>query len=189
MSFFSDIKEINGKIEKRKQELKKINSKCSCNRGVIKELNDIIDEREDIIYFTGGTYEKQYYNIFITNKRVIFLSSILLNTAQLQISIEKINSISKTKGLIVSKIKIWDGSGSITGVEIERVPTGDATIFVNKVNEQINNYKSFSIEVNKTVEKDIMDKIEKLSELYKDGVLTEYEFATKKLELLEKLKK
>ena len=34
-----------------------------------------------------------------------------------------------------------------------------------------------------------MDKIERLAELYREGVLTEYEFATKKMELLEKLKK
>lgn len=33
------------------------------------------------------------------------------------------------------------------------------------------------------------DKIKKLSELYKEGILTEYEFVTKKMELLEKLNK
>lgn len=38
---------------------------------------------------------------------------------------------------------------------------------MNIVNEQINNYKSFKIEVNKTVEKDIMGKTERLAELQK----------------------
>ena len=35
----------------------------------------------------------------------------------------------------------------------------------------------------------IEDKIKELGKLYKEGLLTEYEFATKKMELLEKLKK
>lgn len=53
----------------------------------------------------------------------------------------------------------------------------------------MNNYKSFKIEINKTVEKDVTDKIEKLATLHKEGELTDYEFAMKKMELLEKLKK
>lgn len=45
------------------------------------------------------------------------------------------------------------------------------------------------IEHRYTVEKTIEDEIKELGKLYKDGLLTEYEFATKKMELLEKLKK
>ncbi len=45
------------------------------------------------------------------------------------------------------------------------------------------------IEHRYTVEKTIEDKIKELGKLYKEGLLTEYEFATKKMELLEKLKK
>lgn len=45
------------------------------------------------------------------------------------------------------------------------------------------------IEHRYTVEKTIEDEIKELGKLYKEGLLTEYEFATKKMELLEKLKK
>lgn len=37
-------------------------------------------------------------------------------------------------------------------------------------------------------EETVQDQIKKLAELYKDGVLTEYEYSIKKQELLEKIK-
>lgn len=181
------VKKANSQIALRSEELKKINEKCLCNRGVIKELNNTLSPDEKILYFTGGTYGSKYYNIFVTNRRVVFISSIAFNVEQFQIPIEKISSISTVKGLPTSNIKIWDGSA--IGVEIYQVKSKQATVFVNKVNEQLENMKTFSIQVNKNIERDTLDKIEKLSELYKDGVLTEYEFNMKKMELLEKLKK
>lgn len=191
MGFLGDIKtkieKTNRGIEKRKIELKKINSSCACSKEVIKELNEQLRENEDIKYFTGGLYKKKYYNIFITNKSIIFISSDIFNKEQLQVPIEKITSISKKKGLLGGKIQIWEGSNS--SVIIENIPTKSIDILVNKINEQMENYKSFNIEINKTLERDITDKIEKLSDLYKDGVLTEYEFSIKKMELLDKLKK
>lgn len=187
MNIIQNIKEINNQINSTKEILKKINPKCVCNRGVIVELNNIKPKEEDIIYFVGGKCEQNYYNVFVTNKRILFITSATFSSAQIQIPLEKISSISRVKGIMTSKIKIWDGT--IAGVEISGVPNDSANTFVNVVNEQLNNYKSFKIEVNKTVEKDITDKIEKLSDLYKSGILTEYEFNIKKMELLEKLKK
>lgn len=191
MVFFENIweqaKKTNNQITSRSEELKKINEKCSYNRGIVKELNNTLSPDEKIIYFTGGTYNSKNYNIFVTNRRVVFISSVAFNVEQFQIPIEKISSISTVKGLLTSNIKIWDGSA--IGVEIYQVKNKQATIFVNKVNEQLENMKTFSIQVNKNIERDILDKIEKLSELCKDGILTEYEFNMKKMELLEKLKK
>lgn len=125
--------------------------------------------------------------IFVTNKKIILIDNVILNKGVQQVPMESISSISKERGVLLGKIKIINNSGK--EMLIENVSTSEIDIFIKKVNEQKENYKSFNIEVNKTVERDITDKIEKLSELYKEGVLTEYEFATKKMELLEKLKK
>lgn len=183
----NDVNKIKQATDKRIEELKKIKPKSRCLRGVVQELNKILLENEAVTYFVTGVYEKKQNVIFITNKRLILIENIILNKGGQQVPIENISSISKERGLIVGKIKIINNSGK--EMLIEKVSTSEIDIFIKKVNEQKENYKSFNIEVNKTVERDITDKIEKLAELYKDGVLTEYEFATKKMELLEKLKK
>ena len=149
MAFYDGIKEQiktkNNKIDKRKEELRKINPKKRCGRGVISLLNESMQENEKVLYFTSGSCEKKFYNVFVTNKKVILLSSILLQKEQLQVPIEKISSISANTGFIFGRIQIWDGSSS--SVIVEKVTNNDAKKFVNKVNEQINNYKSFKIEI------------------------------------------
>ena len=49
-------------------------------------------------------------------------------------------------------------------------------------------HKSIDINITKVAEKDVADKIAKLKVLYDDGVLSEYEFNMKKIELLDKSK-
>jgi len=191
MGFFNHIKEevnrINQDTDKRIEELKRINPKNKCPRGTVQELNSLLMENEEVIYFVSGDYEKRHNNIFITNKRLILIDKVAMNKRQLQIPIENIRSISKEAGFADWNVKIMNNLGK--EVFIENINMVEIDVFIHKINEQQENYKSFKIEVNKTVEKDIMDKIERLAELYREGVLTEYEFATKKMELLEKLKK
>lgn len=183
----NDVNKIKQATDKRIEELKKIKPKGKCSRGVVQELNNMLMENEEVVYFISGAYEKKLNVIFITNKKIILIDNVILNKGVQQVPIESISSISKERGVLLGKIKIINNSGK--EMLIENVSTSEIDIFIKKVNEQKENYKSFNIEVNKTVERDITDKIEKLSELYKEGVLTEYEFATKKMELLDKLKK
>lgn len=191
MGFLNNIKnDVNKRqqaTDKRIEELKKIKPKSKCPRGVVQELNNMLMENEEVVYFVSGAYEKKVNVIFVTNKKIILIDNVILNKGVQQVPMESISSISKERGVLLGKIKIINNSGK--EMLIENVSTSEIDIFIKKVNEQKENYKSFNIEVNKTVERDITDKIEKLSELYKEGVLTEYEFATKKMELLEKLKK
>lgn len=161
------------------------------NRGKISKriynyIKDIQQNNENIIAMVTGNYNNKKMYLLTTNRRVIIFNKNWLNSTQIEIPIEKINSIGQSKGIVFGEIHIWDGSSKIV---INNVPKDQITKFVKATNEQMNNYKSFKIEINKTVEKDITDKIEKLSILHKEGTLTDYEFATKKMELLEKLKK
>lgn len=157
------------------------------NRKIINQyLSEILCEDEEIKAFAMGMYENKNMNVVTTNKRVIIFNKGFIKCTQVEIPIEKINSIEKKIGLMYGEIHIWDSSSKIL---VNKVPSKQVEVFVKTTNEQMNNYKSFKIEVNKTVEKDIMDKIERLAGLQKEGILTEYEFATKKMELLEQLKK
>lgn len=63
-------------------------------------------------------------------------------------------------------------------------------LIISKNNEKyIENGTITKIEHRYITEETIEEQIKKLGELYKDGILTDYEFSTKKMELLEKLKK
>lgn len=170
------------------KSIKKIlgNYKISNQKSINQYLSQILQEDEKIIAFMVGSYESKNMNLLTTNKRVIIFNKGLIRCTQVEIPIEKINSIGKHKGLLLGTVEIWDSSSKIV---ITNVPKNQIDLFVKSTNEEINNYKSFKVEVNKTVEEDILDKIGKLSELHKSGVLTDYEFSTKKVELLEKLKK
>ncbi len=62
-------------------------------------------------------------------------------------------------------------------------------IIISKSNEKyIKTGPITKIEHRYITEETVQDQIKKLSELYKDGVLTEYEYSIKKQELLEKIK-
>ena len=157
------------------------------NQKIINQyLSQILQEDEDIVAFAVGTYQNKKMNLLTTNRRVIIFNKGIIKCTQVEIPIEKINSIGQHRGIFMGEIHIWDSSSKIS---IKSVPATQIELFVNSTNDQINNYKSFKIEVNRTVESDITDKIQKLAELHKEGLLSDYEFSTKKMELLEKLKK
>lgn len=62
-------------------------------------------------------------------------------------------------------------------------------IIISKNNEKyIETGTITKIEHRYITEEDVQDQIKKIAELYKDGVLTEYEYSIKKQELLEKIK-
>lgn len=173
-------------IERLQKDLSKINPNFNCSKGTIKNLYFSLGKEEEIKYCVKGTFENKTYNVFVTNKRVIFIYNFLFALEQIEIPIEKITSITKVSGILNGGFIIWDG---ISRIQVNQVPKNDVLMFINILNEEIQNHKTISININNTREKDITDKIEKLSDLYKEGILTEYEFATKKMELLDKLKK
>ncbi len=176
-----NINEIDKRIKNLLGKYKLTNPK-----SVSQYLSEVLQTDEEIEAFAIGYVNGKKTNLLTTNKRIILFNKGLIQSMQIEIPIEKISSIVQHKGLFTGEIHIWDGSSKVL---INNIPVNQIGAFIDNTNQQINNYKSFKIEVNKTVEKDITDKIEKLSELYKDGILTEYEFSMKKMELLEKLKK
>ena len=168
-------------------EINKIVKVNFLNKGKYKylsyTLDNIIYDDEEIKIISSGKYNNKQLEILCTNKRIIMVNSGILPQRN-EIRIESINVMNlESKGISQILHIIVNGTDFI----LENIT--NCQKFMNIVNEQVNNYKSFKIEVNKTIEKDITDKIEKLAQLNKEGILTDYEFATKKMELLEKIKK
>ena len=175
---------------KKEQEL--LNEICALvkvnffNKGRYKylahTLNNIIEDNEEIKIICSGIYNNKQLEVLCTSKRILMVNSGIVPQRH-EISIEKIEGLSlEGKGLSTNLHII------IGGKEFILQAVNNCQEFMNVVHEQMNNYKSLKININNTVEKDISDKIEKLSQLYKDGVLTEYEFNMKKMELLDKVK-
>ncbi len=124
--------------------------------------------------------------VILTNKRLIFLDKGTFNVEQRITSLEKIDTIYKKDKILTSNVYICTNS---TEILLSSVEKREAEKFIRYVNQELENYKSFSIQINKVEEQDVTDKIAKLAELHKEGILTDYEFFTKKTELLEQLKK
>lgn len=170
----------------RKSPQKYVFAGVEVKKKIYNYINEMIRENEEVVALVNGAYEGKNMYLLATNKRIIIFNKGWLSSTQVEIPIEKINSIGQSKGIVFGEIHIWDGSSKIV---ITNVHKNDIAKFVKIANEQMDNYKSFKIEVSKTTERDTVDKIEKLAELHKEGTLTDYEFATKKMELLDNLKK
>ena len=149
------------------------------------ELSKNLLKDEEIIFFTEITlseninFSKGF--LYITNKRIL----IKTKKYEKNISLEKISSVDSGKIMRNNWLKINDNS---TTIQLNNIPKQD----INKVKEEINKgtekHKNISINITQTTEKDISDKIARLKVLFEEGVLTEYEFNMKKLELLDKIK-
>lgn len=164
-------------------------------KKVNERVKQLLNTKEDIKYYINAMSNKykgrialgQTKNlyVFLTNRKLIFLDKNTFNIDERVILLDKIDNISQVKKFLNSDIYVTTNSSRLI---ISNVNNEEAKIFTSKTNNEMENYKTFSIQVNEKIERDITDKIDRLAELYKKGALTEYEFATKKMELLDQLK-
>ena len=150
----------------------------------IDELPNILTKDEYIKAITSGLNDGNTWLIVCTNRRVLMLDKGLIYGLKLiDIPLDRINSISHSKGLILGKIAITDGS---TTRIIENVPNNSVVFFVNTVNNEIELYKQskkthiYQVENNNSP----ADEIIKYKQLLDMGILTKEEFDAKKNELL-----
>lgn len=77
----------------------------------IKHLPEVLQDNKIICYLTSGLIEGNTWLIVCTNKRVIFLDKgLLYGLEQLEISLDKINSISQKRGLMLVRNSHWGRS-------------------------------------------------------------------------------
>ncbi|MDD2627544.1 MAG: PH domain-containing protein [Clostridia bacterium] len=165
--------------------IKSLSPKCNYKK-LATHLRDVLSETESIEAVTHGTQLANDYkhalSCVVTNKRFIGYHKTIFNEKRIEIPIEKISSIIYSTGIIKGTIEINNMGHKLN---IYNVPKSEVQDFVKSVNEQINNYKTFKIEYSSNKQANVADQIEKLAGLYKDGVLTEFEFQIKKKELLK----
>lgn len=151
----------------------------------IKELPDLLYKEETIEYLTSGTLNGNTWLVVCTNKRILFVNTgLLFGCKQLEIPLEKVNSVETTKGLLFGKIRIWDGASSMV---IDNVGKSTLQPFVNAVNNardrlKDNNPQTKTEKSNDT--NDYIKELERLAELKDKGIITEEEFLNKKKQIL-----
>ncbi len=150
-----------------------------------KQLNRVLKnliKDEEIIYFTTTKLEDDIFigYIYVTNKRVF----VIADKAEKSVPLEKIISIETGKKWGKNWLKI---KASYVAIQLNKIPRHDILKLKEEINNGMQKYKNVSINITQTTQKDIADKISRLRVLYEEGVLTEYEFNMKKMELLDKI--
>lgn len=148
----------------------------------VKELPNVMYDGETLEYLMSGFLNGNTWLITCTNKRVLFLDKgMLFGCKQLEIPLEKINSIEAKKGLFLGSITIWDGASAIKIDQIQKIALQP---FVTAVNEMREAYKKQTSSNTTTTESDYIIQLEKLAELKEKGIITQEEFETKKKKIL-----
>lgn len=182
------IKQIDIKLKEVNSRIKNVMPKKYRLYRMLSDLSNYLTKDEEIVYFTRylNRVENVLKNtgpagyIYVTNKRILIVDLQYKN-----IPLEKVSSISSANSLARNGIIINDSS---TSEKLLGINKNDVNKLIKVINEGMEKHKNISININQTTEKDVSDKIARLKALYDEGILTEYEFNVKKMELLEKTK-
>jgi hypothetical protein len=157
----------------------------------IRYLPEVLAEDEQILALTSGFMQGTTWLAVCTDRRVIFLDrGIIYGLRQLQMNLDRIQSIDSGHGLIFGSIRVWDGATAMT---ITLVLKTTISHFVKTVQDAMDRYKrqmvydvvksAQAIESADPAKPDFVSELERLSRLRAEGVLSrdEFELAKKKL--------
>lgn len=149
----------------------------------VKELPLVLQNDEIIMYATSGSADGNTWLITCTNKRLLFLDKgMIFGLKQVEIPIDKINSISHKKGMLLGELMIHHGSSQMT---IKNINKETLSPMVDAINSEIEKQKSqVNISTTQTSSPSAADEILKFKELLDADIITQEEFDTKKKELL-----
>lgn len=148
----------------------------------VKYLPEILKHDERINALVSGFLDGNTWLIVCTSERIIFVDKgMLYGLKQIEIPLNKINSIGQKQGLLFGEIHIWDGANKMT---IKNINKTAITPFINAVNNELDKLKK--INGNNNSEDDFISKLERLSLLRDKGIINENEFNAKKKVILEK---
>lgn len=151
----------------------------------VKELPNILRDEEIIMYATSGFMDGNTWLITLTNRRILFLDrGMIYGLKQVDMPIEKINSISYKKGLVFGSITIYHGSGNMEVKQISKTTIAPLTEAINKEIEEHNNKSSLVKPPNETSDFSLADELFKFKQLLDDGAITQEEYDDMKKNLL-----
>lgn len=166
----------------------------------VRYLPEILGDNERILAITSGFMQKTTWLCVCTNARVLFLDrGMFWGLRQVQMNLDRIQSIDSSYGLVFGVIRMWDGAASIA---ISMVLRRSIPPFVKTVQQAMDHYKRHMVhdlmsnaqrakDSPRTVAgephhpSDMLDELERLASLHASGALTDEEFSLAKKKLLQ----
>ena len=157
----------------------------------IKELPNILNAGENLLYITSGFLDGNTWLISCTDKRLLFIDKgMIFGVKQREIPLNKVNSVMYTTGILMGTLTIMDGS---TGIKIENILNEGVKKMSSTINnaiEELKNNTSHNLgDISKNSKKSntLIDDLEKLAELKNKKIITEEEFQIAKSKLFNNL--
>lgn len=138
---------------------------------------------EEIVYaIASGIMDGNTWLIACTSRRIIFTDcGMIYGVKQLEISLEKINSISYKNGMLLGEIHIQDGASTKTILNVQKNSTRPFVDAVHKAIDTQNNHNT--IHLGNLFS--IADELTKLKSLMDCGTITIEEFENQKKKLMK----
>lgn len=172
------LDEVNRQVSKLK------NPYIFWTRKEINALPEILDEDEQIRALTSGMVDGSTWLIVCTDRRLIFLNcGMVLGVQQIQMPLDRIQSIDHHFLLFFGSIKVYDGV-NVTHIGMILKPA--ILPFVKATEEAMYSYRRrmTAAAAPQPPAPDVAGQLARLAELKERGHLTEEEFQTQKRRLL-----
>lgn len=163
-------------------------------RKEIRYLPKVLNENERILAITSGYMGKRTVLAVCTNRRVLFLDrGMFFGLHQLQMNLDRVQSIDSSFGLVFGAIRLWDGAASMN---MGLVLKSSVAPFVKTVQDAMDYYKRMMVhEIAATATRaqqsseqsdgsPLITELERLAKLKADGHLSAEEYAAAKAKLL-----
>ena len=159
------------------------------NKKLLNQIETMLGEEEKPLAVLEGQSPNQAGKDTIgiavaTNKRLIYVGTLLLQTAVEQFPLDKIDSVQESKGALLAGF-----SASVPGstFTLSRCAKNAASVFVETLRNAISNFQKIPESPQTQSSEGALDKLKKLADLHDAGVLSDDEFESKKAELLDQV--
>ena len=165
-------------------------------RKEIRYLPKVLNEGERILSLTSGFMSNRTWLAVCTNRRVLFLDrGMFFGLRQLQMNLDRIQSIDSSFGLVFGTIRVWDGAAAMS-IGLVLKPT--VMPFVKTVQDAMDKYKRMMVHelaasasnAHRTatdtgsIQNHMISELERLGKMKSEGLLSDEEFAAAKAKLL-----
>lgn len=152
------------------------------NQAIRDQVLAVLHNDEDVVAATQGLELKKTSIIVATQKRILFLEkgTFGLSSGNRTISLDKVSSITASKGMMFGTIEITTSNEEI---KIEKVVGSEVDAFVSAVRDVMDNPIPTSPPAADNVT-GRLDQLTKLAELHAAGILTDDEFSAAKAKAL-----
>jgi len=148
----------------------------------IKYLPEVIRDDEIIKGLASGYLDGNTWLIVVTNQRLLFLDKgMLYGLKQMEMTYGQISAVSHSMGLLLASITVSTSGGA---KKIDNIHKSDAPKISQLISNLIRESKQPIQQVTSGKNVDIASQLEKLANLLERGILTQEEFQSQKMKLL-----